>query len=86
MMQQEQVNVVESQAFQSFINLIIGIIERGGPELRGDEDLLTLDTEILHGATNASAHAHLIAVDVSRVDESHADFQRVIDRLFCLGS
>lgn len=83
--EQEQVDVVESETFQSLVHLIVGIIERGCPEFRRDKNLLTLDAEVLHGATDATTHAHLVAVDVGRVDESHAHFQGVIDRLLGLG-
>ena len=83
--EQEQVNVVESEAFQSLVHLTIGVVERRCPEFRRDENLLTLDAEVLYGATDATAHAHLVAIDVGRVDESHAHFQGVIDRLLGLG-
>ena len=83
--EQQQVDIVQAEALQPLVHLVVGIVERRCPEFGGDEDVLAADAEVLHGATDAAAHAHLVAVDVGSVDEPHAHFQGVIDRLFRLG-
>ena len=84
MVKQKKVHIIQPQTLQPLINFVVGIGKAGGPEFGGDEDFLTLDTEVFHSPGDAAPDSHFIAVDVGSVDETHANLEGVIDGLLRL--
>lgn len=66
-MHQVQVNIIDAQALQADLQVLLDARVEGAPKLRGDEDILSLDPRI-EGLLQASSDLILVTIAVGGVD------------------
>src|SRR3954452_17756336 len=77
-----QVDLLDAQALEAALRLLLGVPGRARIELRRDEDLVARHAAVANGA----ADARLVPVGLRRVDVAVAELERPADRVLALGT
>lgn len=82
-MDEEQVDIIETQALQRILNRCVLLVHRR-PELRRDEEVLAFDKAFAYSTGHGFAHGRFVEIAVGRINHAVTKANGFINRLFRL--